>query len=79
MTTEEEIQSLLADAAPLRALDPDDPAAGPLAGIVDRINVLRAKQDREKRESWIAEVNGANLGREPEPVKRGPGRPKKEA
>lgn len=46
MSLEAKIQALLAHAEPLRPLDEDDPAKAPLAGIVDEINRLRAKQER---------------------------------
>jgi hypothetical protein len=44
MTIENQIAELLAQAEPLRGLAHDDPAQAPLAGIVDRINALRAEQ-----------------------------------
>lgn len=44
MTIEDQITALLAEAAPLRCLPQDDPAALPLAGIIDEINRLRAIQ-----------------------------------
>ena len=51
MTIEDQIQSLIAHAEPLRALDDDDPAKAPLAGIVDEINRLRAVQEKQGREA----------------------------
>ncbi len=44
MTIEDRIQTLLAQAAPLRVIPEDDPAHAPLAGIVDEINRLREMQ-----------------------------------
>lgn len=44
MDIEAKIAALLAEAEPLRCLDEDDEAKLPLAGIVDRINQLRAEQ-----------------------------------
>jgi hypothetical protein len=41
---EDQIQALIAKAAPLRLLSADDPATTELTGIVDQINALRAKQ-----------------------------------
>lgn len=53
---EDQIQALLAEAAPLRLLEPDDPAAAELAGIVDQINALRAKQSALKQQADLAEL-----------------------
>ncbi len=44
MNIESEIERLMKLAEPLRALSEDDLAKQPLAGIVDEINALRAKQ-----------------------------------
>lgn len=51
MTTKHEaleklIQALAAKAEPLRELGDDDEAKKPLAGIIDEINALRAKQEK---------------------------------
>lgn len=50
---EAQINGLLAEADPLRSLDDDDPAVEPLAGIVDQINRLRAKQSTLVRQAEI--------------------------
>lgn len=63
---EAEIAILAESADKLRTLDQDDPKALPLAGLIDKINALRAEQST------------APDG-EPEEVKRGPGRPAKAA
>lgn len=52
---EDKIAALLKAAEPLRALDTDDPQAEPLAGIIDQINALRAKQDLMARMRGIEE------------------------
>ncbi len=46
MTIEQEIAALCAQADELRPLPEDEPAKAPLAGIIDAINALRAKQAR---------------------------------
>ena len=66
MKIEDKIAELLEQAAPLRLL-PETEQDG-LGAIVDRINALRALQA-----SGQEEFDGE------EPVKRGPGRPKKAA
>lgn len=50
---EEQIRGLLAEALPLRELDDDDPRVEPLAGIVDQINRLRAKQSAMKQQEEL--------------------------
>ena len=77
MTIEDQIQALLAKAEPLRCLpDPESEQMG-LPALVDEINALRAKQARGEPEPDLpASVEGADA--EPDqPVKRGPGRPRK--
>lgn len=78
------IDDLLAEAAPLRELDPDDPKVARLAVIVDEINRLRAIEDVENRErAYLPKpvepivVPGSGLS-VTTPVPRGPGRPRKE-
>ena len=44
MNFDDQIAGLLGAAAPLRLLSEDDPKQAPLAGIIDEINALRAKQ-----------------------------------
>ena len=61
MTIEEQITALLAEAEPLRLLPDPEAEAAGLPALVDRINKLRALPP----------------GAEHEPLKRGPGRPKK--
>lgn len=62
MTLEDQIAALLAQAEPLRALPDEEAEAAGLPALVDRINALRALPP----------------GADPvEPVKRGPGRPRK--
>ena len=76
MNIETEIARLLKLAEPLRKLDDEDPAKGPLTGIIDEVNALRAKQAAPVRPP------GADIP-EPDPeaphseFKRGPGRPPK--
>lgn len=77
MSIEDEIQRLLKEALPLRSLEDDDPAKSPLPGIVDAINKLRAEQSREPVEVPAATIEGADAQEPAEPMKRGPGRPKK--
>lgn len=86
MTLETQIQELLAQAEPLRALDDDDPRKEPLSAIVDHINGLRELQAKQtmaanidaylltdaKKAELVATVEGADAQ-----PKRGPGRPKK--
>lgn len=87
MNTEAEIHRLLALAEPLRLLADDDLAKGPLTGIVDEINALRAEQNKPRQVAAViegadhdpeAETIKAELAREPVklPARR-PGRPKK--
>lgn len=58
MTTEQiedQIQTLLVQAEPLRELDSDDPEQGRLTALVDEINRLRALQaKRAEREAMDA-------------------------
>ena len=75
MTTEDMIQELLAEAAPLRILEDDDPLKVPLTKIVDKINALRAIQANAVPVVIEPAIEGADAKAE-EPVKRGPGRPK---
>ena len=90
MSVEQDIQRLLALAAPLRLLADDDPAKVPLTAIVDDINALRALQSQEKSGAApVANVEGADVDPEAERIKlelakvpadlpaRRPGRPKK--
>lgn len=82
MNIEAQIQSLLAEAEPMRSLPDDDPATAVLSGIVDKINALRAIQaDEAKRAIPTApETLPAHIEAIPEPAeltKRGPGRPRK--
>lgn len=62
MTVEEKIAALLAEAAPLRLLPDDEAEEKGLPALVDQINALRALPPESEAV---------------EPVKRGPGRPKK--
>jgi hypothetical protein len=62
MTVQEQIDALLAEAAPLRLLADDEAEQKGLPKMVDRINALRALPPESEAV---------------EPVKRGPGRPKK--
>jgi len=73
------IDDLLAEAAPLRLLDPEDPAAARLGELVDEINRLRAEEERAAlsvayQDPPPAVVEGADA----EPIKRKPGRPRKD-
>lgn len=61
------IAALLKEAAPLRELDHDDPRAEPLAGLVDEINKLRARQEKEAHESWRQGYVAANPAVAPDP------------
>ena len=63
MTVQEQIDALLAEAAPLRLLADDEAEEKGLPKIVDRINALR---------KLPLDAEAAD-----EPAKRGPGRPKK--
>jgi hypothetical protein len=74
MTLQDEIDALLAEAAPLRLLPDDEAEAKGLPALVDKINRLRAKQSRDPFLPPEATLEGADSV---EPVKRGPGRPKK--
>ena len=76
MNIEDQIADLLAVAAPLRLLPDDEAEAKGLPALVDTINRLRARQARDPFTVSDATIEGAD-GVEPEPVKRGPGRPKK--
>jgi hypothetical protein len=46
---EAQIQGLLKEGEPLRLLDDDDPKKVPLTAIVDKINELRAQQEKAGR------------------------------
>jgi hypothetical protein len=74
MTIEEQIQALLDKAAPLRLLPDDEAEAAGLPKIVDSINALRAVQ------TSAVEIAApvAPVAAPAEPMKRGPGRPKKD-
>jgi hypothetical protein len=74
MTHQDEIDALLTEAAPLRLLPDDEAEAKGLPALVDKINRLRAKQSRDPFLLPEATIEGADSA---EPVKRGPGRPKK--
>jgi hypothetical protein len=76
MTVEEKIAALLAEAAPLRALPDDEAEAKGLPALVDKINALRAEQSRAPVVASVASIEGAESA-DAEPVKRGPGRPRK--
>lgn len=76
MTLQDRIEELLAEAAPLRELDEDDPAKAPLAGLVDQINALRAEQASAPAHELLATIVTPVEGADAQP-KRGPGRPKK--
>jgi len=69
MTIEEQIAALAAKAEPLRALPDEESEALGLPGIIDDINRLRAEQVRP------VGIDGL----EDETVKRGRGRPRKDA
>jgi hypothetical protein len=81
MTLQDQIEALLAEAAPLRLMADDTPEAAKLGRLVDKINALRAQQSCEAPVVVNAAVEGAESVDEPteptEPVKRSPGRPKK--
>lgn len=82
MTREDQINALLSQAEPLRALPDDAQAASDLGAIVDRINALRAEQaaGRDELDAAIAERDEAEFAATAasvNPPKRGPGRPKK--
>lgn len=85
MTVSEQIDALLAEAAPLRLLPDDEAEAKGLPKLVDRINALRRRQSIEARVQTEnlrvgtlalleieADVPAGTYG-----SKRGPGRPKK--
>lgn len=57
MSTEDQIQALLAVAAPLRLLDPDDAAAESLSDLVNQINRLRAKQAEAQQAADLAALS----------------------
>ena len=81
MTIQEQIDALLAKAAPLRLLPDDEAEAAHLPQIVESINELRARQARGVTEAapyYIVPDDTPALPYPPEPVKRGPGRPKKD-
>jgi hypothetical protein len=63
---EDQIQGLLKAAAPLRELDADDPRAEELAGIVNQINGLRAKQSALTQAAEMAALDSPA-----DPVDRG--------
>ncbi|MGL5736244.1 MAG: hypothetical protein ACRCYS_15375 [Beijerinckiaceae bacterium] len=82
MKLEDQITELLEEALPLRELGDDDPAKERLAGIVDRINTLRAVQAGSMlAEELATPIEGQDAPDPPhvapDPVKRGPGRPRK--
>lgn len=62
MTVQEQIDALLAEVAPLRLLPDDEAEEKGLPKLVDRINALRTLPPESEAV---------------EPVRRGPGRPKK--
>ncbi len=92
MTLEERIKALLALAEPLRSLHDADAGKESLTALVDEINGLRALQAEQAMtdslSAWIDDMHkegedvirnteeGADAVIEP-PVKRGPGRPRK--
>ena len=78
MSIETKIAELLDAAAPLRLLDDDDPAKDRLGFIVDEINRLRAIQADADRSVDLAEAH-IPVAQVVEPVRRGPGRPRKAA
>lgn len=73
MTKDDKIAELMAKAEPLRALPDDEAEIAGLRQIVDAINALRNGPDDEPEVA----VEGADAP--DEPVKRGPGRPRKAA
>lgn len=78
MTTEEQIQALIAEAEPLRCLSPEEGERQGLGRIVDAINSLRNLQGVAERITHEAEFAAvAEAVNPPEPEKRKPGRPKK--
>jgi hypothetical protein len=92
MTLQDEIDALLAEAAPLRLLPDDESEAKGLPALVDRINALRAKQAREPFVDAKATIEGEEAKTAYQAAedrmwprtagellagKRGPGRPKK--
>lgn len=76
MSIDAKIAELLAAAAPLRELDEDDPAKDRLGAIVDEINRLRSLQADAVLSVELAEAQ-IPVAQSVEPVKRGPGRPRK--
>jgi hypothetical protein len=76
MTLQDQIEALLAEAAPLRLMADDTPEAAKLGRLVDKINALRAQQSCEVPVVVNAVVEGAESV-DDAPVKRSPGRPKK--
>lgn len=64
---ETQIQALLAEAAPLRLLDEDDPRMVELAAIVNQVNSLRAKQSTLTQQAELAVLMQGN----PNPMDRG--------
>ncbi len=87
MTIEEEIETLLRQAEPLRCLPDDEPAKVPLTAIVDEINALRAMQADEAVGRSPARIEGDDVDpdapiieydpmTDPLPRRR-PGRPRK--
>lgn len=75
MTIEDQIAALLAQAEPLRALPDEEAEAAGLPALVDRINALRAFQAKGHGVSFAEVVS--QMAPDAEPVKRGPGRPRK--
>jgi hypothetical protein len=71
MTLEEQITELLVQAAPLRLLAGDDPEAEPLAGIVDKINALRAEQAKAGPVAVVAKVADEPVRKKPGPKPKG--------
>lgn len=72
MTIQEQIDALLAEAAPLRLLPDDEAEAKGLPALVDRINALR-KLPIEVAAPVVEPAPPVEAA-----VKRGPGRPKKD-
>lgn len=67
MNIEDQIAALLDEAEPLRGHSEDDPRSDKLGKLVDRINTLRAMQERGE----VPQSDDA------EGMKRKPGRPRK--
>jgi hypothetical protein len=74
MSIEDQINALLAEAEPRRLLPDDEAEAKGLPALVDKINRFRARQALDHFLPPEATLEGADSV---EPVKRGPGRPKK--